>query len=135
MKKLLLASVAVLLLATGMAYAEESDEVLAERCKNGATYWCGILDQRNARHCIQALAPASNKPLTRKQFRTYKELRSIHIPKEDAAQVARDPGVKKGEWGWAWDGEESGNVKCVKADGSVWHPGNLMKYRNNVVVE
>jgi hypothetical protein len=26
----------------------EDDKVLAERCKNGATYWCDILDQRNA---------------------------------------------------------------------------------------
>jgi hypothetical protein len=47
MKKLLLTGVAALFLATGTAHAEaESDEVLAERCMNGATYWCEILDER-----------------------------------------------------------------------------------------
>lgn len=47
MKKLLLTGLAALLLATGTAYAyDESDEVLRERCENGATYWCPILDQR-----------------------------------------------------------------------------------------
>jgi hypothetical protein len=39
MKKFLLTSVAALFLATGAARADdESDAVLQERCKNGATY-------------------------------------------------------------------------------------------------
>jgi hypothetical protein len=43
--------------------------------------------------CTQRLAPLSNKPLTQKQFREYKELRRIGLTKKDAAQAARDPGV------------------------------------------
>jgi hypothetical protein len=69
MKKALLTGVAALFLATGTAYAgelnyrpqydtrpweaeppladvAESDEVLAERCMNGATFWCDALDER-----------------------------------------------------------------------------------------
>src|SRR5215472_8360333 len=69
MKKALLTGVAALFLATGTAYAgelnyrpqydtrpweaeppladvAESDEVLAERCMNGATFWCEALDER-----------------------------------------------------------------------------------------
>jgi hypothetical protein len=79
--------------------------------------------------CTQRLAPLSNKPLTQKQFREYKELRRIGLTKKDAAQAARDPGVKKGEWGWTQGGDKG--AMCVKKEGSEW----LSKYRNNVVVE
>jgi hypothetical protein len=124
-------NVAALFLTTGTAYAEESNEVLTERCKNGATYWCGILDKRNERHCTQTLAPVSTKPFTPKQLWTYKELLKAGLSEKDAAQAARDPGVKKGEWGWTQGDDDSGNPKCVKKEGSEW----LAKYKNNVVVE
>jgi hypothetical protein len=49
MKKLFLTSVAALLLAIGPARADdESDAVLQERCKNGAIYWCTVLQDRLA---------------------------------------------------------------------------------------
>jgi hypothetical protein len=73
----------------------------------------------------------SKKPLTPKQVREYRALRSIGIDKKDAAQVVRDPGVKKGEWGWTRVGGASEGVMCVKNEGSE----RLMKYRNNVVIE
>ena len=45
--KLLLTVIAALFLATGAAHADdESDAVLQERCKNGATYWCTVLQDR-----------------------------------------------------------------------------------------
>jgi hypothetical protein len=46
MKKLLLTSIAALLLAGTARADDESDAVLQERCKNGATYWCTILQGR-----------------------------------------------------------------------------------------
>jgi hypothetical protein len=49
MKKLLLTGVAALFLTAGTANAAEkaeSDDVLAERCMNGATFWCDVLDER-----------------------------------------------------------------------------------------
>lgn len=39
------------------------------------------------------------KPLTPKQFETYQALVDMGIDKKDADSVARDPGVKKNEWG------------------------------------
>jgi len=45
----LIAGIAVLFLVTGAAHADdESDAVLQERCKNGATYWCAVLQDRLA---------------------------------------------------------------------------------------
>jgi hypothetical protein len=35
--------------AATSAYATDSDEELAERCKNGATYWCDVLNERRDR--------------------------------------------------------------------------------------
>ena len=47
MNRLFLVSIAALFLATGTARADdESDAVLQERCKNGATYWCTVLQDR-----------------------------------------------------------------------------------------
>src|SRR5262249_19361041 len=47
MRQILLAGIAALFLATGTADADdESDAVLQERCKNGATYWCTVLQDR-----------------------------------------------------------------------------------------
>jgi hypothetical protein len=79
------------------------------------------------------LITRSNKPLTQEQMRVYKALRGIGLSKEDSARVARDPGVKKGEWGWMGNGV-NGPVECVRNDGSEGSQG-LMKYKNNVVVE
>jgi hypothetical protein len=82
--------------------------------------------------CVTTIDDGRNaKPLTPRQVRDYKALRSIGITKKDAARVVRDPGVKKGEWGWDRAGSASEGVICVKKNGSEW----LMKYRNNVVVE
>jgi hypothetical protein len=52
-------------------------------------------------------APAqahSVKPLTPSQVQTYQDLIDIGITKKDAERVARDPGVKEGEWGWVCEG-------------------------------
>jgi hypothetical protein len=47
MTKLFLTGIAARLLATGTARADdESDAALQERCKNGATYWCTVLEDR-----------------------------------------------------------------------------------------
>jgi hypothetical protein len=82
--------------------------------------------------CVLTLETGrAKKPLTPRQAAIYKDLRSIGITKKDAAQVARDPGVKKGEWGWTRVGGASEGVMCVKNEGSE----RLMKYRNNVVIE
>jgi hypothetical protein len=115
MNKVFLTSVTALFLVTGTAHAR----------KEG---------------CIQTLAPSPTNPLTSKQLRAYKELRSIGITKKDAARVVRDPGVKKGEWGWVRAGSASEGVMCVKNEEGALkeiyvHPEEIMKYRNNVVVE
>jgi hypothetical protein len=75
----------------------------------------------------------AEKPLTPKQTRTYKELRSIGLTKKDAAQVARDPGVKKGEWGWYCEGGESFPMRMKAVDTKV--ASTLVKYRKNAVCE
>jgi len=49
MKKPLLTGIAALFLATGTAHAQESDQVLRERCENGATYWCTVFKEREAK--------------------------------------------------------------------------------------
>jgi len=72
------------------------------------------------------LSAANAKPLTPKQVREYKALRSIGITKKDSRQVARDPGVKKGEWGWVCEGGGSSPIR-VKGEGA--------KYRKNAVCE
>jgi hypothetical protein len=44
-----LIGIAALFLATGAQAEEvESTYVLRERCKNGATYWCDVLNERSA---------------------------------------------------------------------------------------
>jgi len=88
MKKMLLASVAALFLATGAAHT---------------------------------------KPLTQKQIREYKALIGIGLTKKDAAQVARDPVVKKNEWGWSCDGGPDSKLIRVKGAG--------YKYKKNAVCE
>jgi hypothetical protein len=72
-------------------------------------------------------AAHAGKPLTPKQVREYKALRSIGITKKDARQVVRDPGVKKGEWGWVCENPESGKLIRVRGQGA--------KYKNNAVCE
>ena len=67
---------------------------------------------------------ASTKPLTPKQAREYKALISAGIPKKDAKRVVRDPGVKKGEWGWDCDNKTAVRVRGAGA-----------KYGSNVVCE
>jgi hypothetical protein len=70
-------------------------------------------------------AYADKKPLTPKQAREYRLLISAGITKKDAERVVRDPGVKKGEWGWTCsDDKEAVRVK-----------GGGVKYKNNVVCE
>jgi hypothetical protein len=134
MKKLLLTGAAALFLATGTAHAQSS---YRPNYDPKAHEWQhpGYSNERpdsNEGNCSPLKPRAlSKKPLTSKQARTYKELRSIGITKKDAAQVARDPGVKKGEWGWTRVGGASEGVMCVRQEGSE----RLMKYRNNVVVE
>jgi hypothetical protein len=75
----------------------------------------------------------AKKPLTPSQVRTYKALRGIGITKEDAARVARDPGVKKGEWGWFCASGES-LPERLKNDGTPLGK-SLAKYRKNAVCE
>ena len=70
---------------------------------------------------------AHAKPLTPKQVREYKALRSIGITKKDARQVVRDPGVKKGEWGWVCEVDPVIRVYKVRDAGS--------KYKRNAVCE
>ena len=67
------------------------------------------------------------KPLTPKQARTYKDLRSVGLTKRDAAQAARDPGVKKGKWGWVCENPESGKLIRMR--------GQAAKYKTNAVCE
>jgi hypothetical protein len=68
----------------------------------------------------------SPKPFTAKQRQQYKTLRDAGLTKRDARQVARDPGVKKNEWGWACE-SAGGPVVRMKGEGS--------KYRKNAVCE
>jgi hypothetical protein len=68
-----------------------------------------------------------------KSLGEYKALIGAGITKKDAARVVRDPGVKKGEWGWTC--EDMMAVR-VKADGAPGYPiSSLVKYKNNVVCE
>jgi hypothetical protein len=71
--------------------------------------------------------PPHRRPLTPKQARSYKELRSIGFTKREAAQIASDPGVKKGEWGWNCENPESGRLVLMKGTGA--------KYQANAVCE
>ena len=70
---------------------------------------------------------ANAKPLTPKQVQDYKALRSIGITKRDARRVVRDPGVKKGEWGWVCEVDPAIRVYKVPGEGS--------KYKRNAVCE
>jgi hypothetical protein len=69
---------------------------------------------------------AMAKPLTPSQVRTYQDLIGIGITKKDAERVARDPGVKKGEWGWVCEGG-GGKLMRVRGKGA--------KHKNNAVCE
>ena len=82
---------------------------------------------------LLATGAANTKPLTPKQVREYKALRSIGITKKDARQVVRDPGVKKGEWGWYCEGGESLPERMKATDTKVAR--TLTKYRKNAVCE
>ena len=62
-----------------------------------------------------ASAASSGKQLTPSQTQTFNELISIGFDEKDAEQVARDPGVKKNEWGWIC---ESGKLKREKGFGT-----------------
>ena len=75
----------------------------------------------------------AKKPLTPKQVREYKALRSIGITKKDARQVVRDPGVRKGEWGWYCESGESLPERMKAIDTKVAR--TLTKYRKNAVCE
>jgi hypothetical protein len=136
MRRLFLTSIAALFLATGTAHAQSDYRPNYDpHAHEWQSSQSGYSDERTGDdegNC-SALKPRvlSKKPLTPKQVRVYKDLRSIGITKKDAAQVARDPGVKKGEWGWTRVGGASEGVMCMKQNGFE----RLMKYRNNVVVE
>jgi hypothetical protein len=71
MKRLFLTGVAALLLATGTTArafdADESAKILAERCKNGATFWCEVLDERrkNERYETRSTTDALPQPRPR----------------------------------------------------------------------
>ena len=69
----------------------------------------------------------AKKPLTPKQIKSYKELRGIGLTKKDAAQVARDPGVKKSEWGWVCEVDPVIKMHRIKGGGA--------KYKKNAVCE
>jgi hypothetical protein len=133
---ILVTGIAALFLAIGSAHAQSG---YRPNYDHNAHEWQssepGYSDKRpdgDEKNC-SPLKPRtlSKKPLTPKQVREYRALRSIGIDKKDAAQVVRDPGVKKGEWGWTRVGGASEGVMCVKNEGSE----RLMKYRNNVVIE
>jgi hypothetical protein len=136
MRKALLAGVAALLLATGTAHAQSSYrpnyDPKAHEWQSSQTGYNEPVYGPSWEGCTQARDNGlSKKPLTPKQIREYKALIGIGITKKDAARVVRDPGVKKGEWGWTRVGGASEGTMCVKNEGSE----RLMKYRNNVVIE
>ena len=68
----------------------------------------------------------AGKPLTPKQLEAYRSLVDAGIDKKDALSVARDPGVKKNEWGWTCDGEDKTVIR-VKGEGA--------RYKRNAVCE
>jgi hypothetical protein len=134
MHKILLASIAALFLATGAAHAQyrPNYDPKAHEWQSPETGYNEPVYGPSWEGCTHANT-LSKKPLTPKQVKEYKALRSIGITKKDAARVARDPGVKKGGWGWTC---EDKMAVCVKADGASGYPiASLVKYKNNVVCE
>jgi hypothetical protein len=130
--KLLLTGVAALFLATGTAHAVDFCEddggcidvkgrtcyKLSNCCKNPHDW---ATEGRDKTVC------------TVRQMRSYlyregtKDLVSIGIFKKDAKRIARDPGVKKDEWGWVCEIGESIKHVRVKGVGT--------KYKRNAVCE
>jgi len=129
---LLFVGLAIWLASTAHAQSEKVKECL--RTEGPDSVRCAELSdgERGWEETKKWYKSARRKPLTRKQFQAYKALRSIGSTKEDAARVARDPGVKKGEWGWDCE-PVSGPIYRVKSDGQ--EPYRIMKYRQNVVCE
>jgi hypothetical protein len=87
--------------------------------------------ERDIRRCMRTWRPPIDyhaKPLTPKQFQFYKDPRRIGIGKKDARQVARDPGVKEGQWGWSCESMQLVYTKATRA-------GELTKYAKNAVCE
>jgi hypothetical protein len=82
---------------------------------------------RNSRKIALKTTPRCQRSRSHQnRGREYKALIGIGIPKKDAEQVARDPGVKKNEWGWICE-DEGRKLTCVKGEGA--------KYKNNAVCE
>ena len=123
MKKLLLPGIAALFLATGTAHAATPGEgLVCSREEMRADFEACTKKLKE----MYARDPLPHRPLTRKQTRAYKELRSIGLSKRDAGRVARDPGVKKNEWGWGCT-DEGRTLERVKGSGA--------KYKTNAVCE
>jgi hypothetical protein len=136
MKKTLLAGVAALLLATGTAYAQSgyrpNYDPKAHEWQSPETGYDEPVYGPSWEGCTRAhVNTLSKKPLTPKQTREYKALIGIGITKKDAARVARDPGVKKGEWGWVCDDDKT--AICVRGEVAIRE--GARKYKNNVVCE
>jgi hypothetical protein len=128
-EKTLLAGIAALFLATGTAYAQSgyrpNYDPKAHEWQSPETGYDEPVYGPSWEGCTRAhVNTLSKKPLTPSQVREYKALIGAGIPKQDAARVVRDPGVKKGEWGWVCDGKEA---VCVRGEGR--------KYKKNVVCE
>jgi hypothetical protein len=71
-------------------------------------------------------ASATDRKLTPDQLHTFNQLIGIGLTKKDAERVARDPGVKKNEWGWVCEGG-GGNLIRQKGSGA--------RYKRNAVCE
>jgi hypothetical protein len=74
-----------------------------------------------------ATGTAHAAKLTPKQRHDFDQFRSIGISKKEAKQAARDPGVKKNEWGWTCENPETGELRRVKGSGA--------RYKRNAVCE
>jgi hypothetical protein len=117
-------------------FEEVRDAIVREewktQCAKGDQDACNDLCHAPEDNCdAQGRPPArgahAKKPLTLKQIKDYKDLRSIGISKKEARRVARDPGVKKGEWGWICEVDPA--IRVYKA------PGVGAKYKRNAVCE
>jgi hypothetical protein len=125
--KLFLTGIAALLLATGAAHAATPGEgLVCSREEMRADFEACTKKLNEAYARDQRVPLPHRRPLTPKQARSYKELRSIGLTKKDAARVARDPGVKKNQWGWGCT-DEGRTLERVKGGGA--------KYKTNAVCE
>jgi len=76
-----------------------------------------------------SLCAADARPLTRKQYESYKEIRALGIDKRTSRRVARDPGVKKNQWGWVCSVNPGPVIEHKRIEGAG------AKYKRNAVCE